>query len=70
MRTWLRERGPFTFLVRMEDGKEEMPSCPRRRPLRALPYFSPSCQGTTGLLANLDFSIDGPLSSRLWCSCS
>ncbi|XP_006885795.1 PREDICTED: tumor necrosis factor receptor superfamily member 19L [Elephantulus edwardii] len=35
-------------------------------PLRALPYFSPSCQGTTGFLANLDFCVDGqPLSPCL-----
>lgn len=49
----------------MEDGKEAMSSCPHHRPLLALPYFSPSCQGTTGLLANLDFSIEQPLSSCL-----
>lgn len=43
-----------------------MPSCPHRHPLWTLPYFSPSCQGTTGFLTNLDFSIDGwPLSSCL-----
>lgn len=48
----------------VENGKEAMPSCSRNHPLRALPYFGPSCQGTTGLLTNLDFSIDGrPLSS-------
>lgn len=33
----------------------------RRRPLRALPYFSPSCQGTTGLLANLVSLLMGGL---------
>lgn len=47
----------------MGGGREEILAA-LAPPLRALPYFSPSCQGTTGLLANLDFSIDGrPLSS-------
>lgn len=55
--------------MRVENGKEAMPSCSHHHPLRALPYFGPSCQGTTGLLTNLDFSVDGrPLSSLLGCS--
>lgn len=35
-----------------------MPSSLSWHPVWALPYFSPSCQGTTGSLANLDPSID------------
>lgn len=53
---------------RAEEGREAVPGCPPCRPLWALPYFSPSCQGTTGFLTNLDFSIDWwPLSSCLGC---
>lgn len=45
-----------------EVGSANRPRC--HRPVWALPYFSPSCQGTTRLLANLDFSIqEQPLSS-------
>lgn len=39
-------------------GKPAMPSSLSWHPVWALPYFSPSCQGTTGSLANLDSSID------------
>lgn len=35
-----------------------MPSSFSWHPVWALSYFSPSCQGTTGSLANLDSSID------------
>lgn len=66
MRTW--PKGMRVISLHCEDGGWEGGDA-YCRPLWALPYFSPSCQGTTGLLANLNFSIDGrPLSSCLGCS--
>lgn len=57
----LAEVGPLLL------GKPAVPSSLNWRPVWALPYFSPSCQGTTGSLANLDFSIDVAFVAA-WCS--
>lgn len=48
-------------------GKPAMLSSLDWCPVWALPYFSPSCQGTSGSFTNLDFSIDVAFVAA-WCS--